>query len=105
MTTVPLLGSGRAASRTPTECLRAIRCTTGNPVCRPVRSSTSGTGPAKAAFSAATWSAPMPIPVSSTRNITLPSSSRCPLTVTVPGEYLVALSSRADISEPMSSAA
>ncbi len=56
--TVPLLGRGRAASRTPIECLRAIRCTTGNPVCRPVRSSTSGTGPAKAAFSAATCSAP-----------------------------------------------
>jgi hypothetical protein len=47
----------------------------------------------------------MPMPVSSMRNMTPPSSSRCPLTVTVPGEYLVALSSSAAITEPMSSAA
>ena len=48
------LGGRREANRTPIECLRAIRCTTGNPVCRPVDSLTSGTAPARARFSLAT---------------------------------------------------
>ena len=104
--TVPLLGSGRAASRTPIECLRATRCTTGNPVCRPVRSSTSGTGPGQRGVQRRDLvRARCRCRCPRSRNMTPPSSSRCPLTVTVPGEYLVALSSSAAITDPTSSAA
>nr|WP_241682893.1 hypothetical protein [Actinomadura sp. J1-007] len=75
-----------AASRTPTPCLLASLCTTGNPVCRAVSALIAGTGPDSVAFSVSTCVADMPMPESSMRSMTPPLSSRWALTVTAAGE-------------------